>query len=110
MDDKGRGRAEALEDKAEDESQEMMKEGITTLVGAALGEQECWERTACKAGEYAATIPGSQSYGVQCCQGAEISAEKHKMGRKKLCGAGKIWGRTFGRFIKKGPKRGRTFL
>merc|ERR1711979_164338 len=25
---------------------------------AALGEQECWEKTACKAGEYAASLPG----------------------------------------------------
>jgi hypothetical protein len=31
-------------------------------------------------------------------------------GRKILCGAGKIWCRSFGRFIKKGPKWGRTFL
>ncbi len=60
MEDKGRGRAtNPLEDDAlADQSQEVMKEGITTLVGAALGEQQCWERTACKAGEYAATIPG----------------------------------------------------
>ncbi len=62
MEDKGRGRAtNPLEDDdaSADQSQEVMKEGITTLVGAALGEQQCWERTACKAGEYAATIPGS---------------------------------------------------
>ena len=38
--------------------QEELKSGITTVVGAALGEQECWERTACKAGEYAAALPG----------------------------------------------------
>jgi hypothetical protein len=30
----------------------------------------------------------------QCCQGTLISAGKHKRGRKKLCGDGKIWGRT----------------
>jgi len=63
MEDKGRGRATnpLLEDDASaDQSQEVMKEGITTLVGAALGEQQCWERTACKAGEYAATIPGKK--------------------------------------------------
>ncbi len=24
------------------------KETITTLVGAALGKQDCWQRTACK--------------------------------------------------------------
>merc|ERR1712244_215636 len=35
-----------------------LKNGITTVVGAALGEQECWEKTACKAGEYAASLPG----------------------------------------------------
>jgi hypothetical protein len=46
----------------------------------------------------------------QCCQGAEISAARHKRGRTKWCGAGKVWGRTFGRIIKKGPKRGRTFF
>merc|ERR1712130_714236 len=38
--------------------QEELKNGITTVVGAALGEQECWEKTACKAGEYAASLPG----------------------------------------------------
>ena len=38
--------------------QEELKKGITTVVGAALGEQECWEKTACKAGEYAASLPG----------------------------------------------------
>ena len=63
MEDKGRGRASnPLADQeaaAAEKSQEVMKEGITTLVGAALGEQQCWERTACKAGEYAATIPGN---------------------------------------------------
>jgi len=40
------------------DNQEYLKDGITTLVGAALGEQECWERSACLAGEYAADIPG----------------------------------------------------
>jgi acetyl-CoA carboxylase carboxyltransferase component len=39
-------------------------------------------------------------------KGSEISAAKHRRGRKKLCGAGKIWGQTFGLFIKKRPKRG----
>jgi hypothetical protein len=46
----------------------------------------------------------------QCCQGAEISAAKLKKGRPKFVGAGKVRGRTFTRFIKKGLKRGRTFL
>jgi hypothetical protein len=35
---------------------------------------------------------------------AEISAANHKRGRKKLYGAGKMRGRTFGRFIKKGAE------
>ena len=39
--------------------QEKLKDGITTVVGAALGEQECWERTACKVGEYTSILPGS---------------------------------------------------
>jgi hypothetical protein len=39
----------------------------------------------------------------QCCQGAEISAAKLKKGRKIFGGAGKVRGRTFTRFIKKGP-------
>ena len=38
--------------------QEKLKDGITTVVGAALGEQECWERTACKVGEYTSILPG----------------------------------------------------
>lgn len=38
--------------------QEKLKAGITTVVGAALGEQECWERTACKVGEYTSILPG----------------------------------------------------
>jgi hypothetical protein len=46
----------------------------------------------------------------QCCQGAEISAAKHKKGRKNFGGAGKVRGRTSARFIKKGPKRSRTFF
>ena len=67
MEDKGRGRADPVAMEAEDQNQEVMKEGITTLVGAALGEQQCWERTACKAGEYAATIPGTgHVYTVHC--------------------------------------------
>ena len=39
--------------------QEKLKAGITTVVGAALGEQECWERTACKVGEYTSILPGT---------------------------------------------------
>ena len=35
-----------------------IKTGITTVVGAALGEQQCWERTACKLGENVSEIPG----------------------------------------------------
>ena len=38
--------------------QENIKTGITTVVGAALGEQQCWERTACKLGENVSEIPG----------------------------------------------------
>ena len=38
--------------------QEQLKDGITTVVGAALGEQQCWERTACKLGEYSSSLPG----------------------------------------------------
>ncbi|XP_023322013.1 uncharacterized protein LOC111696604 isoform X2 [Eurytemora carolleeae] len=45
-------------DLGEGHDQENLKEGITTLVGAALGEQQCWERSACLAGEYAAELPG----------------------------------------------------
>ena len=30
---------------------ERIKDGITEAVGAALGEQECWQRTACRIGE-----------------------------------------------------------
>ena len=52
-----RGRADSVSEEKMKE-QEELKSGITTVVGAALGEQECWERTACKAGEYAAAIPG----------------------------------------------------
>ena len=37
---------------------ERIKDGITEAVGAALGEQECWQRTACRLGEYTATVPG----------------------------------------------------
>ena len=50
-----KGRADSEEKMREKEE---LKAGITTVVGAALGEQECWEKTACKAGEYAATLPG----------------------------------------------------
>jgi hypothetical protein len=46
----------------------------------------------------------------QCCQGAEISAAELKRGPKKICAAGKIGGRIFIEYAKKGPKRGRTFL
>ena len=35
-----------------------LKAGITTIVGAVLGEQECWKRTACRAGEFAKDLPG----------------------------------------------------
>jgi len=41
-----------------DDGQENIKKGITTLVGAALGEQECVQRSACLAGEYASQLPG----------------------------------------------------
>ena len=51
-----RGRAESPEKLREKEE---LKNGITTVVGAALGEQECWQKTACKAGEFAATMPGT---------------------------------------------------
>jgi hypothetical protein len=46
---------------------------------------------------------------IQCCHGAEISAAKHKRARKKLWGRESL-GPNFGRIIKKGPKRGRTFF
>jgi hypothetical protein len=46
----------------------------------------------------------------QCCQGAEISATNHKKGRKKYDGAGKIRAEFLAGCIKKGQKRGRTFL
>jgi hypothetical protein len=49
-------------------------------------------------------------YSSQCCQGAEISAAKHKKGRKLLGGAGKVRGRTFARFSKKGRKGAELFL
>ena len=44
------------------EGNENIKTGITTVVGAALGEQQCWERTACKLGEYGAEIPGGETF------------------------------------------------
>jgi hypothetical protein len=47
-----------LPSEQEQQSQENIKQGITTLVGAALGEQQCVERSACLAGEYAAQFPG----------------------------------------------------
>jgi hypothetical protein len=46
----------------------------------------------------------------QCCQGAEISAAELKRGPTKFCAAGKIGGRIFFKYAKKGPKRGRTVL
>ena len=48
--------------RAQEEQKEHIKKGITTVVGAALGEQECWERTACKVGEYSAVLPGEGIY------------------------------------------------
>lgn len=47
-----------LEADTPDPAREEIKEKITTFVGAALGEQECWQRSACLAGEYAANLPG----------------------------------------------------
>jgi hypothetical protein len=44
------------------------------------------------------------------CQEAEISAAKHKRGRNKLCGAGKILGRTFAGLSKKGQKGPNFFV
>ena len=44
--------------RAQQERKENIKTGITTVVGAAPGEQQCWERTACKLGEYSAVLPG----------------------------------------------------
>jgi hypothetical protein len=49
----------------------------------------------------------SRSSSSQCCQGAEISAAKHKKGRKKLCGAGKIFWQIYQKRAEKRPKRGR---
>ena len=46
------------------EKKENIKTGITTVVGAALGEQQCWERTACKLGEYGAEIPGREVFNL----------------------------------------------
>ena len=46
------------------EKKENIKTGITTVVGAALGEQECWERTACKLGEYGAQIQGWEVFNL----------------------------------------------
>ena len=41
---------------------ERIKDGITEAVGAALGEQECWQRTACRLGEYTAAVPGKDIF------------------------------------------------
>jgi hypothetical protein len=46
----------------------------------------------------------------QCCLGAEISAAELKRGPTKICAAGKIGGRIFFKYARKGPKRGRTFF
>ena len=32
--------------------QERVKSGLTTLIGAAMQKQKCWERTACTIGSY----------------------------------------------------------
>lgn len=44
------------------EGLERIKDGITEAVGAALGEQECWQRTACRLGEYTAAVPGKDIF------------------------------------------------
>jgi hypothetical protein len=53
--------------------------------------------------------PSLKAY-IQCCQGAEISASELKRVPTKIYAAGKIGGRIFFKYAKKGPKRGRTFL
>lgn len=55
QDNERQGRSDTPQKRAE---QEQLKNSITTVVGAALGEQECWERTACKVGEYTSALPG----------------------------------------------------
>jgi hypothetical protein len=46
----------------------------------------------------------------QCCQLAEIAAEKHKSGPIKISAAGRNSGQIFSRFFKKWQKSGRTLL
>jgi hypothetical protein len=45
----------------------------------------------------------------QCCQGAEISAAKHKKGRKKLAGPGKSGADLLPDLSKKGRKGAELF-
>jgi hypothetical protein len=61
-------------------------------------------------------LPQSTAFMTQqtdCChpvlpRGRNFGRKAQK-GPKKIVGAGKIWGRIFCRFIKKGPKMGRIF-
>lgn len=45
-----------LEDQAEKLKAERVKDGLTTMVGAVMQKQQCWEKTACTVGAYIKTV------------------------------------------------------
>ena len=48
--------AEAEADEAKVVQQERLKSGLTTMVGAVMSKQRCWERTACTVGSYMSNV------------------------------------------------------
>ena len=49
-----------LEDQEERLRTERVKDGLTTMVGAVMQKQQCWEKTACTVGTYLNTVQGKE--------------------------------------------------
>ena len=47
---------DALEIHQEIVKQERLKSGLTTIVGAVMRKQNCWERSACTVGSYMSAV------------------------------------------------------
>ena len=49
-----------LEDQAEKLRAERVKDGLTTMVGAVMQKQQCWEKTACTVGTFIKTVQAKE--------------------------------------------------
>jgi len=73
--------------------EDSVKSVVTTVVGALLGQQRCWERCACRIGELTQPLPGaSTSLSLSICNIMEQPKHYICRSRHHVCLTGPILG------------------